>query len=187
MSTVPASVTPGRQINRLLAFKNPQSFSPTLGLSIFCVYIFVVLFLCVHVPFCFFFFFFTPYGCLSLSNTSAVTLMKMLRGELDSHSETTSMQLEHSPIQSHRIVFFAQNQEGWSKKSLRTSAETNTPLSLIHSTGAPSVKSVGRLNNTSTSLPDNTQTSHEKSVLSKNSKSFLDGYRGTKPLIGEHK
>lgn len=153
----------------------------------FSVSIFLWYYFFVYMSLFFIFLFFTPYGSLSLSNTSAVTLMKMLRGELDSHSETSSMQLEHSPIQAHRIVLFAQNQEGWSEKSLRTSAETNTPPSLIYSTGAPSVKSVGRSNNTLTSLPDNNQTSHGKSVSSKNSKSFLDGYRGTQPLIGEHK
>ncbi|XP_044027954.1 uncharacterized protein si:ch211-199g17.2 isoform X2 [Siniperca chuatsi] len=105
------------------------------------------------------------------------------QGEPESHSETTSVQLEHNPIQSQRIVLPPQNQWRQSKKSLKTSTETNKPPSLIQSTVA-SVKSEGWLNNTSASLWDNTQTSTEVSVLSENSNSFLDGYTGTEPLIG---
>nr|XP_046273649.1 uncharacterized protein LOC124074604 [Scatophagus argus]XP_046273650.1 uncharacterized protein LOC124074604 [Scatophagus argus]XP_046273651.1 uncharacterized protein LOC124074604 [Scatophagus argus]XP_046273652.1 uncharacterized protein LOC124074604 [Scatophagus argus] len=118
------------------------------------------------------------------SENDAIILINILRdeqGEHESYSETASVQLEHSPIQSHRIVLLSHNQPGWSEKSLRMSAETNRPHSLTQSTVAPSVKSESWLSNTSV------QMSPKTSVLSENSSSFLDGYTGTKPLIGLHR
>ncbi|XP_051247004.1 uncharacterized protein LOC127358162 [Dicentrarchus labrax] len=115
------------------------------------------------------------------SENDAATLINILshgQGEPESHSEATSVQLEHNPIQSHRIVLLAKNQQ----KHSQTSAETNKAPSLIQSTVAPSVTSEGWVNNMS--LLDNSQMLPETSVLSDNNKSFLDGYMGTKPLIG---
>lgn len=144
-------------------------FKPTLGLPISCVChpwcFFVALFPWAHL-------FLTPYGSLSLSNTSAVALINVLR---QGRSETESVQLEHCPIQSHRIVLLAQNERRRSEKSFKASAETNKAPSRIQSTASPSIKSAGWFNSTCSSLLDSTQTC------------FLDGYTGTRPLIGEHK
>ncbi|XP_037651042.1 uncharacterized protein LOC119503367 isoform X1 [Sebastes umbrosus] len=95
------------------------------------------------------------------SEKDAVTLITILRdgqvqGEPESRSETTSVQLEHSPVRSQRIVLLPQ-----------TSAETNQTVAFIESEGS--------LKNTS---------SPEPSEPSENGDSFLDGYTGTKPLIG---
>lgn len=96
--------------------------------------------------------------------------MTILRdGQCQGNPETTSVQLEHYPIQSQRIVLVSKNQQRPSKKSLETSAETNETVAFI--------KSEDLLKNTSP----------EPSVLSENGNSFLDGYTGTKPLIGEHR
>lgn len=118
----------------------------------------------------------------SLSNTTAVTLINILR---HGQRQGGAVQLEHN--QSQRIVMLSQNQQRWAKKSHKTSAETNKPPSLMQSTVAPSIKSEGWLKNTPASLLGNTQTSPALSVLSENSDSFLDGYTGTEPLIGEHR
>lgn len=165
-------------------------FNPTRGLLFFCVCHPLCFCGIISICTCLFFFFFTPYGSLSLSKTSAVTLINILRdgqGEPESHSETTPVQLQHYPIQSQRIVLLGQNQQRCSKKSLKTSAQTNKPPSLIRSTVAPPIRSEVWSNDTPTPLLDNTQTSPEPSVLSENSNSFLDGYTGTEPLIGEHR
>ncbi|XP_032391172.1 uncharacterized protein si:ch211-199g17.2 [Etheostoma spectabile] len=101
------------------------------------------------------------------SENDAVTLITILRdGQGQGNPETTSVQQEHHPIQSQRIVLVSNNQQRPSKKSLETSAETNRTIAFI--------KSEDLLKNPSP----------EPSVLSKNSNSFLDGYTGTKPLIG---
>ncbi|XP_076609944.1 uncharacterized protein LOC143334879 [Chaetodon auriga] len=119
------------------------------------------------------------------SENDAVILINLLRdgqGEPESDSGKVSVQLEHCPIQSQRIVVLAQNKWRQSKKSFKTSAGTNKPPSLIQSTVTPSVKSEDWFNNTYSSLSDNTQMS-PFSDLSENN-SFLDGYTGTTPLIG---
>lgn len=87
-------------------------------------------------------------------------------------------------LPSNRIGLYclARTNEGGPRNPSR-----NTPPSLKQSSVAPSAEPVGWLNKISTSLPDSTQTSPEKGVLSENSNSFLDSYTGTKPLIGEHK
>lgn len=120
-----------------------------------------------------------------LSNTTAVTLIHSLRHG-QGQCETTSAQLEHYNTQSQRIVLLGQDRHRQSKKyfnadmkSHKTSAQTNKPPSLIQTTVSSSINSKGWLDNISTSQFDNTQ-------MSQNSNSFLDGYTGTKPLIGEH-
>ncbi|XP_070702778.1 uncharacterized protein [Pempheris klunzingeri] len=125
----------------------------------------------------------------TLCEKDAVTLINILRNgqrqvEPEIGSETTSMPLEHCPTQSQRIVLLTKSQQIWSEKSLKTSAETNKPPSPIQSAIAPFVKSDSWLQKASMSPWDNTQMPHELSVLSENSSSFLDGYTGTKPLIG---
>nr|XP_033493194.1 uncharacterized protein LOC117263700 isoform X1 [Epinephelus lanceolatus]XP_033493196.1 uncharacterized protein LOC117263700 isoform X1 [Epinephelus lanceolatus] len=99
------------------------------------------------------------------SENDAVTLITILRdgqGERESHSETVSMQQQqHYPIQSQRIVLLSQNPD-----TLKTTAKTNKTVAFI--------KSENWLKNTSP----------EPSVLSDYGNSFLDGYAGTKPLIG---
>ncbi|XP_054461339.1 uncharacterized protein si:ch211-199g17.2 [Anoplopoma fimbria] len=103
------------------------------------------------------------------SENAAVTLITILKDwqgqdEPERRSDTTS--LENYSIQSQRIVLLSQNQERLSRNSLKTSAETNQTVAFI--------KSEGRLKNTSP----------QPAVLSENGNSFLDGYTGTKPLIG---
>lgn len=127
--------------------------------------------------------FFTPYGSLSLSNTTAVTLINSLRswqgqGEPESHRS-----------QSQRIVLLGKNEQRWSEKFLKanvTSHKTYKLPVLMQSTVAPLIKSQGWLKNISASQFDNTQMVSEPSVLSDNRNSFLDCYTGAKPLIGEH-
>lgn len=114
-------------------------------------------------------FFLTPCQSLSLFNIAAVTLITVLRYgqcEPESHSETTSVQLEHSPVRSQRIVLLSRKQKRQSEKSPKSSPETNQ-------TGA-FTESEGVLKNTSP----------EPSELPENGNNFLDGYTGTKPLIG---
>ncbi|XP_068584639.1 uncharacterized protein si:ch211-199g17.2 isoform X1 [Cebidichthys violaceus] len=98
------------------------------------------------------------------SESAAVTLITLLK---DGHGQgeperQSSVQLERYPIQPQRMVLVSQNREGRSKNSLKTSAETNKTF----------IESEGWLKDTSP----------EPSVLSENS--FLDGFTGTKPLIG---
>ncbi|XP_044191763.1 uncharacterized protein si:ch211-199g17.2 [Thunnus albacares] len=110
------------------------------------------------------------------SDSDAVTLINSLRhGQGQSDPERT--QLEPYTVQSQRIVLLGQDLRRQSKRSHKTSAQTNKPPSLIQSTVASSVNSNSWLNNISTSQLDKTQ-------MSANSNSFLDGYTGTKPLIG---
>ncbi|XP_034747550.1 uncharacterized protein LOC117956556 [Etheostoma cragini] len=101
------------------------------------------------------------------SENDAVTLITILKdGQGQGNPETTSVQQEPHPIQSQRIVLASKNQQRPSKKSLETSAETNRTIAFI--------KSEDLLKNPSP----------EPSVLPENGHSFLDGYTGTKPLIG---
>nr|XP_019945870.1 PREDICTED: uncharacterized protein LOC109631493 isoform X2 [Paralichthys olivaceus] len=125
----------------------------------------------------------------TLSENDAVTLIQTVRdwqGEPESHSQTTSVQLEQHSLQSQRIVLLGRNQLLRSERSLdadvisrKTSTQTNNPH-LTHSSAAPTIKSEGWLTNTSTPQSNNI----EATVFSENSSSFLDGYTGTKPLIG---
>ncbi|XP_045914099.1 uncharacterized protein LOC123976200 isoform X3 [Micropterus dolomieu] len=122
------------------------------------------------------------------TENNVVTLINILRygqgqGKPENHSETTSVLFKHNPIHPQRIVLPPQNQRRQSKKSLRTSAETNKPPSLIQST-LDSIKAEDWLSNMSVSLLDNTPMSAEPSVLSEKSSSFIDSYTGTEPLIG---
>ncbi|XP_059205712.1 uncharacterized protein si:ch211-199g17.2 [Centropristis striata] len=91
----------------------------------------------------------------TLSENDAVTLITMLR---DGQGEP--VQLE----QSQRIVLLARNQQTLSKNSLKTSSDANQTVTFIK--------------------PESWEknTSSEPCVLSENG--FLDGYTGTRPLIG---
>lgn len=133
---------------------------------------------------------------LSLSNITALTLIHSLRDDRrqSEPKETTALHLEHQAIQSDRIVLLPKNQLKWSKKSLKsrvlshkTLAEINKPPPQLRSTVIIPNKSEDRLKNLSTLQLNTTQISPEPSVPSGNSKSFLDGYTGAKPLIGEHR
>ncbi|XP_035038148.2 uncharacterized protein LOC118124452 isoform X2 [Hippoglossus stenolepis] len=125
----------------------------------------------------------------TLSENDAVTLIKTVRewqGGPESHSQTTSVQLEQHSVQSQRIVLLGRHELRRSERSLdadvishKMSTQTNNPY-LMHSTAAPTIESEGWLTNISTSHSNHT----EPSGFSENSSSFLHGYRGTKPLIG---
>lgn len=119
----------------------------------------------------------TSNGFVFLSKTSAVNLINVLREELCSHSETTSMQPEDSRTHSRRVVFF--HQDNWRGNS----AETNGPSFFGQSAVALSDKSVAWLDQTSMSLPFDPPDTLEKCV----SKGLLDGDTGTRPLIGKQK
>lgn len=122
----------------------------------------------------------TPYGSLSLSNTSAITLINILRDgrvEPESHSETTAVQWENSPEQSQRIVLLAQNEPRLPKKSLKNSTKTNKQPSLTQSTAVSFEES----EEWSDDIPPN------PSALSEESSNFLDDYTGTQPIIGEQR
>lgn len=89
-----------------------QPFNPILCRLISSVY-FVALFPYVHVP----------YRPLSPFNTTAVTLITILRdGQGYGEPETTSLKQEHDPVQSQRIVLPPQNQRRRSKKSPRNTS-----------------------------------------------------------------
>lgn len=129
---------------------------------------------------------FAPNECLCLSNTTAITLISSLRdgqgnGEPESYPEAAAVHFDHYPSQSQRIVLLAQNQ--W--KQAEKSSKADMTSHLLQLTVAPPVKSDGWLKNSSTSEFDNTQVLSDPSVLSGSSNCFLDGYTGTKPLIGE--
>ena len=116
----------------------------------------------------FYFIFFTPHQSLFLFNTTAVTLITILRdqqGETASLSESTSTQPEQDSPQSQRIVLLSKNRQG----QISEVPETNVTIDVI--------KSTRRLENTSP----------EPSLPSENRSSSLDGYMGTEPLIGEQK
>lgn len=111
---------------------------------------------------------FTPHQSLFLFNTTAVTLITILRdqqGKTESLSESTSTQPEQDSPQSQRIVLLSKNRQG----QISEVPETNLTIDII--------KSTRRLENTSP----------EPSLPSENHSSSLDGYTGTEPLIGEHK
>ncbi len=130
--------------------------------SISCLWdfiFFLTLFLYVH-------------GSLSLSNTSAITLINTFRDGLGENKDHPD---ECHPVQSHRIVLLAQKQQ--SKNSLKSSAHAG-----LNSAVASFVESERRSNYMSTSP----SVSPDSSPLSEESSSFFDGYTGTKPLIGEH-
>ncbi|KAI3358556.1 hypothetical protein L3Q82_014974 [Scortum barcoo] len=121
------------------------------------------------------------------SENDAVTLINILRdglGEPESHSETAPVHLQQYPTQSQRIVLLGRNQQRCSKKSLKTSAQSNKPPSLIRQTAVPPIRSGVWLNNSPSSLLDSTQTSSEPSESCAESYCFLDDYTGTEPLIG---
>nr|XP_020462476.1 uncharacterized protein LOC109963900 isoform X2 [Monopterus albus] len=127
------------------------------------------------------------------SGSDALTLIHSLRDDRrqSEPKETTALHLEHQAIQSDRIVLLPKNQLKWSKKSLKsrvlshkTLAEINKPPPQLRSTVIIPNKSEDRLKNLSTLQLNTTQISPEPSVPSGNSKSFLDGYTGAKPLIG---
>lgn len=145
--------------------------SVTLFVFIFFCTIFICVFLLFH-------------KCVFLFlKTTAVTLINSIRHgqwrtDLENRSEATSVP--------QRIVLLGQGHQRHSKKSFnadmksqKTSAPTNEPPSLIQSTLAPSIDSNSWLDNISTSQLHNTGTSDD-------SNSFIDGYTGTKLLIGEH-
>lgn len=137
--------------------------------------LFCTIFICVFLLF---------HKCVFLFlKTTAVTLINSIRHgqwrtDLENRSEATSVP--------QRIVLLGQGHQRHSKKSFnadmksqKTSAPTNEPPSLIQSTLAPSIDSNSWLDNISTSQLHNTGTSDD-------SNSFIDGYTGTKLLIGEH-
>ncbi|KAF3833849.1 hypothetical protein F7725_025053, partial [Dissostichus mawsoni] len=110
-------------------------------------------------------FVFTPHQSLFLFNTTAVTLITILRdqqGETERLSESTSTQPEQDSPQSQRIVLLSKNRQG----QISEVPETNVTIDVI--------KSTQRLENTSP----------EPSLPSENLSSSLDGYTGTEPLVG---
>lgn len=116
---------------------------------------------------------------LCLSKTIAVKVISYVRdgqgnGEPESNPEAAA-------VDTQRIVLLAQNQWGRSEKSSKADMTSH----LLHSTVALPVKSDDRLKYISTSESDSTWVLPEPSVLSRSSNCFLDGYTGTKPLIGE--
>ncbi|XP_071401787.1 uncharacterized protein [Centroberyx affinis] len=133
----------------------------------------------------------------SHNEADAVTLLNTFRrgqgqSEPWSQSETTSAQLERPAVQSQRVVLPPQKHLRQSKKPVgqplkaitqlqTTSAQTDKPLPLIQSTAAPPVK---LKENASVLQMGNNWKSLEPPVQSENSNSFIDGYTGTKPLIG---
>ena len=143
-----------------------MSFNPNLGLpSCLCLSLslfFVALFPIVHIPV--FFFFITPYGSLSLSNTSVVNLINVLKDGHIKPGRHSELEPEQSPVQSSRIVLLARNQ----------------PRS-------PRTISGGWLNGTCMSLSDDTRVTPESPLLSEKRGSPLNDYTGCKPLIGKHK
>lgn len=160
-----------------------SSFSPTLALLISCLSLHCRSYILI------------PYGSFSISNTTAINLINSLRygkgnDEPEDLPETAAVQLDHYPTQSHRVVLLSQNQRRQSEKSFKSdflshkiSAQTKTKSS--HLLQSPDVMSDGLLNILRSEL-DCSRMSPEPSVLSGNGSSFLGGYTGTKPLIGEH-
>ncbi|XP_071356903.1 uncharacterized protein [Trachinotus anak] len=121
------------------------------------------------------------------SENDAVTMINSLRDwqvEPESNSEITSLQLEDYSMQSQRIVLLARNQLRRSGKSHKADMISHKTSAHMRSTVAPPIKSESWLKNITASQLRNTLMSPEPSVLSDNSNSFLDGYTGTRPLIG---
>ncbi|KAM9838176.1 uncharacterized protein ACBR49_016912 [Aulostomus maculatus] len=112
----------------------------------------------------------------------AAALIKLLR--LDQHvGEPTSTKPEHHATRPQSTGSLSHRRR--SKKSLKsqeTLAQSSVPPRQIHSTAASSIESEDWLDNVSPSQLDNTQMSTQHSVQEENN--FIDGYTGSKPLIG---
>lgn len=122
----------------------------------------------------------------SCSDANAIILLSdVIRAQVtrmhSTQTQTKSPQLEVGVLQSERIVYFPQTHPGGKSKKptiqdLKSKVETDRPLPL--SQGLEGVALV---------LPsEKILESVESKVQSENSDSFLRGYTGIKPLIGQH-
>ncbi|XP_034016743.1 uncharacterized protein si:ch211-199g17.2 isoform X2 [Thalassophryne amazonica] len=139
---------------------------------------------------------------VSQSESDAVALINSVRhwevqSENTTSTEMVSAELESCTVQPERIVFPPHNHQGQPKKPtvqplkaaeifLGSTTQTNKHLSLIQTTVAPSLKTKPLLKEATVSLMGSSQLAWEPSVLSEKCSSLLDGYTGTKPLIGLH-
>lgn len=116
----------------------------------------------------------------SFPYSTAVTMINYLgdwHDEPVSPSDTTSVQMEQRSSQSQRIVLL-------SGKSLKAGTVSHKTSSTQTNTPPPGMQSpAGWLKDMSPS--HNAVMSPEASALSESNHSFLNGYTGTMPLIGE--